>query len=291
MLAKQGMKDYAKFLHMCLTERMKQQEDRRNQISQNETIRKDMLFYLLEAQKSETGLLQYSQSDVASEANLLVIAGSDTTSTIFAAMFFYLTRNPEIYHKLTSEIRKTFAVVDDIRSGTKLSSCHYLRAVIDETMRMNPPGGAELSREVLPGGLTVDGEFFDQGTNIGTALYCLHHDEQIFPNPFAFQPERWIADDKAGISAESVARAEAAFAPFSIGSRGCIGKNLAYMEMTVTMARLLYRLEVKKLEGDRLGEGGPEMMWGRNHAGHYQVKDAFIALRDGPMVQFKEREV
>lgn len=250
-----------------------------------------MLFYVLEAQKSESGVLQYSYDEVVSETQFLVAAGSDTTSTVFTAMFFYLTRNPEAYRKLTSEIRNTFTDADAIRSGPQLSSCRYLRAVINETMRMNPPGGTELNREVLPGGLTVDDQVFDQGTNIGTALYCLHHDARIFPDPFSFRPERWIVDEKAGVGAESVASAESAFAPFSIGSRGCIGKNLAYMEMTVTMARLLWRLEVRKLEGDRLGEGGPEMMWGRRDEGHFQVKDAFVSLRDGPMVQFKEREM
>lgn len=270
-------------------ERSRKEEMHGTHGNDEKDVRKDMCHYLLQAKDSETGQSGYSPGELLSEASLLIIAGSDTTSTIFAAMFFYLTCNPDVYRKLVTEIRQTWSAVDDIRSGVKLSSCRYLCAFIDEAMRMNPPGGAELNREVLPGGLEVDGQVFGEGTNVGTALYVLQHSESFFPDPFVFRPERWIVDEKAGVTANSVSRAESAFAPFSIGSRGCIGKNLAYLEMKITMARVLHRFEVRRLEGNTLGAGAPELMWGRMNQGQYQVKDAFIALRDGPIVQFRKR--
>lgn len=51
---------------------------------------------------------------------------------------FYLSRNPEVYRKLAGEIRTTFSSGHDIRSGPRLTSCRYLRAVINETLRMSP---------------------------------------------------------------------------------------------------------------------------------------------------------
>ena len=92
------------------------------------------------------------------------------------------------------------------------------------------------------------------------------------------------------MAAADVTRAESAFSPFSIGARVCVGKNLAYLELTITMARLLYLLEVKVPEGNTLGQGPPDLMWGRRNTNQYQVNDCFIALKQGPMVQIKSRQ-
>jgi cytochrome P450 len=85
--------------------------------------------------------------------------------------------------------------VEDIVTGPRLSSCIYLRAVIDETMRMSPLGAAEGIREVLLGGIDVKGHYIEVGLNVGTAIYALHHDEEIFHDPFLFRPERWIVSE------------------------------------------------------------------------------------------------
>ena len=248
-----------------------------------------MLYYILKSKDPDTGELGYTPGELVSEVSALAIAGSDTTSTVMAAMFFYLTRNPQAYTKVVEEVQQAFPVADEICSGPKLSSCRYLRAFINETLRMNPPALSDLNRQVLPGGLTVGADHFGQGTSVGTSLYVLHHDKSIFPDPFAFRPERWIPDDAAGPTAEDVARAEAAFAPFSLGPRSCVGKNLAYAEMTIAMAKVLRRFRVRRVEGDALGAGAEALMWGRRDEGQFQLKDAFVALRDGPMVQFKQR--
>jgi cytochrome P450 len=93
-----------------------------------------------------------------SETGLLVVAGSDTTSIILSALFFSLSRSERIYNKLVREIRTTFKSVDEIRSGTTLYACQYLRACVDEAMRFSPTGGSEMPREAGPGGVTVNGE-------------------------------------------------------------------------------------------------------------------------------------
>jgi cytochrome P450 len=76
--------------------------------------------------------------------------------------------NPSILKKLTDEIRSTFETVEDINSGLALNLCTYLRAVIDEAMRLSPPVGGILPREVLPGGLDVDGIHIPEGTYPGS---------------------------------------------------------------------------------------------------------------------------
>ena len=133
-------------------------------------------------------------------------------------MFLYLTRNTSAYAKLTQEIRQTFARVDDIVTGQLLSPCSYLRAAIDEMMRMSPPEVAKGIREVLPRRLVIDDHVNSAGFNVGTAVYAPHHRQVIFHNPFVSRPERWIVREI--MSAASVAEIESACFPFSIGSRG-----------------------------------------------------------------------
>ena len=55
---------------------------------------------------------------------------------------------------------------------------------------MNPPVPADLMRQVLPGGMKVDGMFIPEGTQIGTGSYSLHHNESVFPDSFVYRPER-----------------------------------------------------------------------------------------------------
>ena len=98
---------------------------------------------------------------------------------------------------------------------------------------MSPPVPAALPRKVLPGDLKVDGIFVPEGTQIGTDCYCLQHNESFFSNPFAYRPGCWVVDENSGVSAVEVARAESAFSPFSTGTRACVGKNLAYIELAI----------------------------------------------------------
>lgn len=199
-----------------------------------------MFHYFLHAIDTETGLPAYSPDELFVETRLMIFAGSDTSTTSLAGAIFYLTRTPRVYARLVQEVRTTFQTLDEIRSGAKLWACSYLRACLDEAMRMSPPVPGDLTREVLPGGTDVDGMFVPGGTHLGTSRYPLHLNESVFPDPFIYRPERWIVDEKGGVSAADVARAESAFSPFSSGAQACIGKKLAYLELTITLARLLY---------------------------------------------------
>ena len=95
------------------------------------------------------------------------------------SLFYYATRNYRVYERLTSEIRSTFTSVDEIETGPKLASCQYLRACIDESLRISPSVPADLPRQVLPGGLEIDGQYFPEGTEIGSSLWALMHAEEI----------------------------------------------------------------------------------------------------------------
>lgn len=261
----------------------------------DETDRRDFFYHLLKARDPETGQ-GFTTPELWGESNLLIIAGSDTTSTAMAATLFYLVRNPAALAKVTDEIREKFSSLEDIQLGPVLNSCHYLRACIDEAMRLSPSVGGLLPREVLAGGMTIDGEMVPEGTIVGTPHYTIHHNANYYPEPFAYKPERWIAspgsEKEAGVREQEVALAQSAFCPFSIGPRGCIGKGLAYVEMSITLARVLYMYDLRRAVGvEDPGEGKPGAEMGREKPSEFQLVDTFTSLKNGCMVEFRRRDL
>lgn len=196
----------------------------------------------------------YSNAELSAEAHLLIAAGSDITSTTLSGLFFYLTPLPESLQETHHGNPKHLRILDSIRAGTTLSSCQYLRARIDESLRMSPAGASEQLREVLPGGFEVSGNYLPAGTLVGTAGWAIMHHEDAFPDPFVFRPERWIVDEKNGVTADEVDRAKLALNPFSAGTDNCVGQKLAMLELLITVGRVLYRMDVRALPGNRTGE-------------------------------------
>ena len=190
--------------------------------------------------------------------------GSDTTSTALAALFFYLSRHPQAYNRVVTEVRSAFSSVDEIRMGTTLNGCVYLRACIDEALRLCPPAGSALWRQVLKGGIQVDGEFIPEGYDVGTGLFAVHHNPAHFPESSKFVPERFTDADISN----------PAFAPFSAGPRSCIGKSLALTELLLTMAHVLYMFDFEKADDSDVSD-------------FFVTRDHITAIKDGPLLRFR----
>lgn len=286
----EDLKKWQAFVANNLNERTKVEEVIKSSKDDSQA-RKDFFHYLFDAKDPETGKPGYDLGELWGECELLTIAGSDTTAIVTAAITFYLAKNPRLQEKLAREILSTFKNYDEITAGPKLHSCKYLRALISETLRMTPPVPAELAREVLPGGTSVGGYFFPEDAKVSTCLYCLSYNKEAYPEPFRFRPERWLRQDEdpEGDSAGSVAAADSAFCAFSMGTRGCVGKNMAWMEMQIVVAKMVWRFELKQDSTSNLGGGRAELKPGHQDPNVYQIYDAFVAMRDGPMIQFKER--
>ena len=103
-----------------------------------------------------------------------------------------------------------------------------------------------------------------------------------FGDPNVFRPERWIVDEEAGISAEEVKRISSLYHPFAAGWSNHVGQNLAMLELLIVTARTLYRLDVREQPGSTIGEGRPELGWGRRNKNHFQLSDYYTSGRDGP---------
>jgi cytochrome P450 len=287
LISPPSVQEYNRFVYDNITKRIALHKEQA-EIPETER-RQDIFYFLCEARDPDTGFPAYNEDDLRAESSLLIIAGSDTTSVSLSGIFFYLTDDPERCQKLVDEIRTTFVSADDIVYGSKLLGCTYLKACIDEGVRLTPSGPCELPREVLQGGIIIKGRYYAEGTILGTVPWVNSRSEVAYMDAGTFRPERWIVDESAGVSKESVARLKTHFHPFLSGPGSCAGKNVAMAEMMITVAKTLHRLDIRRVPGSTLGGGAPEMGWGATDKKQFQVEDAFISLRKGPEVQFRKR--
>ncbi|KAI2613242.1 cytochrome P450 [Hypoxylon sp. NC1633] len=261
-------------------------------LGQDKDAQPDFYSYVSDAMAAESEDVQ--KLDLWTEAMFFTIAGGDTTAAAIAATFFYLSRNPECYQKVAQEIRATFPPGSQVRGGPKLSSCHYLRACIDESLRMSPPTPSTPWRQLAPDEkddvLVIDGIPVPKGVSVGVNIYSLHHNEKYFPDPFKFSPERWLTptpDTPESRAAQKVMRD--AFCPFSIGARSCAGKPVAYLEISMTLASTLSIYDFEPAPGP-LGEvGAGKKGWesGRERPEEFQLFEQFTSVHDGPYLIFK----
>ncbi len=155
-------------------------------------------------------------------------------------------------------------------------------------MRLSPPAGGAMWREVDKGGELIDGVHVPAGFDVGTSMYAIHYNEAYYPDPYTFIPERWIVGPEH--SSEEVERAQRAWNPFSIGPGGCIGRGLALMEISLTTVKLMRTLRARDPVG-HVGEGHPGANDGRHRVNEFQLEDHLTSQKDGPMLEFRKREL
>ncbi|KAI0182980.1 benzoate 4-monooxygenase cytochrome P450 [Xylaria flabelliformis] len=274
LICPQTVKQYNQFVYDSVTRR----------IADRETP--GSILFLSEARDPDTNKLAYSEDDLRAESNVLIIAGSDATSVTLSGLFFYLTNDQSRCQRLAGEILTAFDSVRDIVYGPKLLACAYLKACIDEGMRLTPAGLCEFPREVLPGGILIKGEYYPEGTIVGTSNWANSYNQEVYGDAGVFRPERWIVNESCGITKEEVMRIKRNFNPFSSGPFNCVGKNLAMAEMMIVVARTLYLFEIRRAPGSTLGGGRSDLGADENQ---FQLTDAYISIRHGPEVQFRRR--
>lgn len=207
-----------------------------------------------------------------------------------AGCFFYLSRHPDAYKKVCEEVRATFASSDEIHMGSALNSCTYLRACIDESLRMSPPVGGALWREVCQGGVNIDGHTIPEGYDVGVGIYAIQHNPAYYPDPFRYLPERWIRD--SGRDSEAVELARSAFSAFSIGPVGCLGKNLSYLEMMLSLAKVAWSLDIKHEVAARpKAQEASYLAKYPDHAKYeYRLRDRFTSWKAALEISFQARQ-
>jgi len=181
----------------------------------------------------------------------MIIAGSETSATLLSGLFFHLCTHPAVMTRLVSEIQSTFPSSSSSMTFPTTSTLPYLNAIIEESLRIYPPFVTSLARVVPTGGAAVDGTWLPSNTTVACHHYASYHSASNFTQPDDFIPERWLGEKRVGEVRASGER-DPRFAndnrdvlqPFSLGPRGCLGKNLAYAEIRLIVCRLLWEFEI-----------------------------------------------
>ncbi|KAF8499897.1 cytochrome P450 monooxygenase [Hysterangium stoloniferum] len=196
--------------------------------------RGDLLAKLQEG-KDENGN-PMGKEELIAEALTQLIAGSDTTSNSSCGITYYLARHPEKQRKLQAELDAALGFEEGVIPYESVKRLTYLDACINESLRLQSTSSMGLPRVVPDGGLEVCGRFFKEGTVLSVPSYTIHRDPDIWGQDVDdYRPERWFERNEADILKT--------FNPFSYGPRGCVGKNLATMELLIIIATVFRRYE------------------------------------------------
>jgi len=180
-------------------------EERRREEAEGD----DILAMLLGARHEDGSPM--SGQELRDELMTLLVAGHETTASTLAWAFEQLSRHPQAMKRLSEEID---AGDDDA----------YLTATIQETLRRRPvlpnPAPRYIMRPIEVGGWT-----YPPGACLVPSAYLIHHDPAIYPDPYAFRPERFLGEQPGTYT----------WIPFGGGRRRCLGASFAMVEMKLVL--------------------------------------------------------
>jgi cytochrome P450 len=198
----------------------------------------DLLSMLMAAQDDEGDGGRMSDVQLRDEVMTLLLAGHETTANALCWTFYLLSQNPEAEARLHAEI-------DDVLDGRlpgleDVPRLRYAEQVFAESMRLYPPAWGVGRKVVADHPL---GEWtLPAGALVSMSPWVTHHDERLFPDPFRFDPDRWLPEARA-------ARHRFSYFPFGGGARQCIGEPFAWMEGVLLLATLGQRFRFRLASG------------------------------------------
>jgi cytochrome P450 len=193
----------------------------------------DFFQALMESKDGKPNELEWGE--IVAEVNVMLNAGSVTTAIAMANVLLQLLKHPQILERLRVEIDAVMDEDEVVAPYEKVRNLPYLRACLDESLRLFPPTSHGLTRATPPEGSNILGDYVAGGTTVSMPAYVAHQDERVFPEPEKFIPERWLGEKGKELQPYFIA--------FSAGARGCIGRNISYLEQTVLLASVLHRYE------------------------------------------------
>ncbi|KAF5690423.1 pisatin demethylase cytochrome P450 [Fusarium circinatum] len=211
----------------------------RNQVEtrrKNKPAEPDVFSSILEDYDALEKPTEQDFDNLCGDAHLIVIAGSDTTSSSTTCLLHHLALHSDVLAKLQAEIDE-YKNTHDEYDLVSLSKLQYLQACIDESLRLYPVVPSGLPRMTPPEGLQLDDVYIPGDTIIHNPSYTMYRDERCFEKPNEFIPERWTTRPEL-IKDASV------YAPFSTGRGVCAGKQLGLMEMRYVLMDILSRYDI-----------------------------------------------
>jgi cytochrome P450 len=180
--------------------------------------REDVLAMLLEARHEDGSPM--SAQELRDELMTLLAAGHETTASSLAWAFERLCRSPAVLDRLVDEL--------DADGDT------YLVATIQETLRRRPVL-PNVEPRLVKRPIEIGGWTYPPGVCLVPNAYLIHHDPEIYPDPYAFRPERFLEEPPGTYT----------WIPFGGGRRRCVGASFAMLEMQIVIRTVLTDRELR----------------------------------------------
>jgi cytochrome P450 len=179
--------------------------------------RDDVLSLLLQARHDDGSTM--SDQELRDELMTLLVAGHETSATALAWALEALARHPAVLSRLRDEV--------DAGEDT------YLDAVVKEILRLRPVIALVLRRLTEP--MEIGGRLLPAGVNVAPCIYLIHRRPDVYPEPRAFRPERFLETPPGTYT----------WIPFGGGVRRCLGASFAQFEIKVVLRELVRRLDIR----------------------------------------------
>ena len=189
----------------------------------------------MEARDRDNGQVMPDRQ-LVNEIMTLIVAGHETTASALNWAWYLLSQHPEVEAKLSSELHRSVAELPNLDDLPKFI---YTRQVLDEALRLYPPGWLMTRRALRDDQL---GDYFvPAGTEIYISPYFIQRHPDLWEAPDRFDPDRFDPD-------HSQDRHPLASLPFSAGPRNCIGEFFARVEMQIHLMTIAKRLRLRYVE-------------------------------------------
>ncbi len=202
-------------------------QERRELLASGKLKSRD-IFSLLLLAKDENGSAM-TDEELHDELITLLFAGHETTASALSWLFYWIHYLPEVQDKLRLELDSVEADSD----YKEINNLLYLDAIISETLRIYPIAAGAFAR-ILTQPMSIMGNNFEPSTWFLISIYCLHHREDLYPNPKEFNPERFLQKTYSPYE----------YIPFGGGNRRCIGSALALLEMKLVTTTILSNFQL-----------------------------------------------
>ncbi|KAG7947226.1 hypothetical protein I3843_14G082800 [Carya illinoinensis] len=211
------------------------------------TGQKDFLQVLLELREQDNGAPSMSMTQVKALLFDIVVAATDTTTTMSEWVMARLLKHPEIMRKVTEELTEIVGL-DNLVEESHLPKLHYLEAVIKETFRLHTPGPFLLLRTPSESSI-IGGYRVPKGSSIFLHTWAIQRDPKYWDNPLEFKPERFLNNaygrfDYSGNNFN--------YLPFGSGRRICAGLALGDRTLKYILASFLHSYEWKLPQGSEI---------------------------------------
>ena len=184
---------------------------------------------MLLAARDEAGQ-PMTDRELRDELVTLLVAGHETTASALSWGFEQLVRAPATLARVTDA-----AVADDTA---------YLEATVKEILRRRPVLPIAQPRRIKQP-VEIGGHTYEPGPALIGCIYLVHHDARLYPEPYAFRPERFLDGTPGKFS----------WIPFGGGVRRCLGASFAQLEMRIALKAILGQVEVASALDGREGIG------------------------------------